>query len=346
MNRALMLVSARADSRLREEVRDRLRPCPEYLRLERDHGVELLDWSVLAHPRSVRNRTARVSVLQAAAGFRRLRDFDVVFSDCEPIGVPLELGMRALGRRIPHLMLAHHLTTRAKQPFLRLLRGGDGVGRVLVHSKQQLDAGVRLGIPQDRMRLIPFFADTEFWSPRGYPEERLVVSAGADHRDYTTLAAACESLDLQVFIAPGSTHNARARRQAPARWPANVHSAFADFQSLRDWYARAAVVVIPLIDNDFQAGVTTVLEAMAMGKAVVVSATAAQRDIVKNGETGVWVAPGDPQALKVVLTRLLNDDGERKRLGGNARRAAESLFSLDVYTKTLAHHISEVAATR
>ncbi|OLE81880.1 MAG: hypothetical protein AUG06_00165 [Actinobacteria bacterium 13_1_20CM_2_65_11] len=345
MNRALMLVSARADSRLREEVRDRLRPCPEYLRLERDHGVELLDWSVLAHPSSVRHRTARVSVMQAAAGFRRLRDFDVVFSDCEPIGVPLALGMRALGRRIPHLMLAHHLTTPAKRPFLHLLRGRHGVGRVLVHSKQQLDAGVRLGIPSERMHLIPYFADTEFWSPGGRREERLVVSAGADHRDYTTLAAACDGLDVEVFIAQGSTHNARARQQAPTRWPANIRSAFADYQSLRDWYARAAVVVVPLIPNDFQAGVTTVLEAMAMGKAVVVSATTAQRDIVADGETGVCVAPGNPRALRLTLARLLDDEEERKRLGGNARRAAEAHFSLDAYTKRLADHLSEVAAT-
>ena len=34
-------------------------------------------------------------------------------------------------------------------------------------------------------------------------------------------------------------------------------------------YARARLVVVPLHDVDFDAGVTTITEAMAMGKAVV-----------------------------------------------------------------------------
>jgi hypothetical protein len=35
--------------------------------------------------------------------------------------------------------------------------------------------------------------------------------------------------------------------------------------------ARSSVVVVPLFDVDFHAGITTILEAMAMGKAVIVT---------------------------------------------------------------------------
>ena len=344
MSRALMLVSARADDRLREEVRQGTRPCPEYLRLERDHGVELLDWSQMRRPGSVRQRTAAVSLLQALAGYRRRRGFDVVFSDCEPIGVPLALAMRAVGPAIPHLVLAHHLTTPAKRPFLRLLGGRRGVHRVLVHSRQQRHAAARMGIDSSLVHVIPYYADTEFWSPQDQPVHPLVVSAGREHRDYVTLAAACEGLEADVFVAQGSVHNPGVHGQGSVQWPANVRTDFADYVTLRAWYARAAVVVVPLVPNDFQAGVTTVLEAMAMGKAVVVSGTNGQRDIVEDGETGVCVAPGDAQMLKLTLTRLLNDEVERMRLGRNARLAAEAHFSLEVYTKRLADHISEVAA--
>ena len=269
-----------------------------------------------------------------------------MFSDCEPIGVPLGLAMRAVGPAIPHLMLAHHLTTPVKRPFLRLLRGQRGVNRLLVHSRYQGHAAARIGIDSSLVHVIPYYADTEFWSPQDIPEDSLVVSAGREHRDYVTLAAACDGLKAEVFVAHGSVHNPGAHGQAPARWPANVRSGFADYVALRTWYARASVVVVPLVPNDFQAGVTTVLEAMAMGKAVVVSATAAQRDIVEHGQTGVCVPPGDPEALKLTLAHLLNDSDERRRLGRNARRAAETHFSLDAYAKRLADHISEVAGTR
>jgi glycosyltransferase involved in cell wall biosynthesis len=114
--------------------------------------------------------------------------------------------------------------------------------------------------------------------------------------------------------------------------------------ALRDWYARAAIVVVPLLPNDFQAGVTTLLEAMAMGKAVVVSATEGQRDIVVDGQTGILVPPGDEASLRDVLRRLLADPAERARLGQNARCAVIEQFSLDRYAYALAATICAAAA--
>jgi glycosyltransferase involved in cell wall biosynthesis len=116
-----------------------------------------------------------------------------------------------------------------------------------------------------------------------------------------------------------------------------------DRATLRDLYARAMVVVVPVLPTDFQAGVTTLLEAMAMGKPVVVTATEGQRDIVEDGETGILVPPGDPAALRHAISRLLDDPAERDRLGRNARRAVETRFSLDVYASALAGHIDELA---
>ena len=84
-----MLVSARADAGLRDDVREGRRPCPEYLRLEERHGVELLDWSRLGP--GAAGRTARLSMSHAAAALRRLGGLDAVFSDGEHVGVPLAL---------------------------------------------------------------------------------------------------------------------------------------------------------------------------------------------------------------------------------------------------------------
>src|SRR5689334_15776896 len=102
MPRRLMLVSARADPQLRDEVRQGLRPCPEYLRLEERHGVELLDWSRLGLWATT--RTTRLSLAHAAAALPKLADVDVVFSDGEHLGIPLALAMRALRLSTPHLM--------------------------------------------------------------------------------------------------------------------------------------------------------------------------------------------------------------------------------------------------
>jgi hypothetical protein len=55
VTKTLMLVSQWAGSQLRADVAAGLRPCPEFLRLEAEHGVELLDWSRL--PGRISQRT-------------------------------------------------------------------------------------------------------------------------------------------------------------------------------------------------------------------------------------------------------------------------------------------------
>src|SRR6266487_305763 len=177
-----MLVSDRAEAR-RREGDDGLRPCPEYLRLAERHGVELLDWSRLGE--WARSRSPRTSLAHVAAALGRLAELDAVFSDGEHVGVPLALAMRARGARTPHLMLGHHMTTTIKRRLFRALRPDTRISRVLLHSRRQVElvAG-DLGVHRDRLRFLPYFADTTFWAPLAGDEEALVVAAGREHRDY------------------------------------------------------------------------------------------------------------------------------------------------------------------
>lgn len=66
------------------------------------------------------------------------------------------------------------------------------------------------------------------------------------------------------------------------------------------------------------------VEAMACGKAVVVSAVGGHLDTVEDGVTGRLVPPRDPAALTAVLAQLLAEPGLRRKLGtaGAARAAA------------------------
>ncbi|MHB8612391.1 MAG: glycosyltransferase family 4 protein [Candidatus Dormibacteraceae bacterium] len=340
----LMLVSARADQQLRQQVADGVRPRPEYLLLEALYGVQLLDWSRI--PGQVHVRSRWRSSVHVAAALRRMHGYDVVFSDGEHVGIPLALAMRGLGLTTPHLVIGHHLTSRAKGPLLRNLRAHERMSRIIVHSRLQEDlARGRLGIPEAKLAFVPYSADQEFWRPMGNPEERLVVAAGSEHRDYATMAAACGSLDARVHIAAGSVHSPSSTFRNPARWPANFESGFASYAALRDLYSRASVVVVPVVQTDFQAGVTTVLEAMACGKAVVTTATRGQAGVIRDGITGICVPPGDVSELKQVVQRLLESPGERARLGRAAREAVLEEYGVEAYARRLATHLSELATS-
>ena len=336
-----MLVSADAGPAARTAILEGSRPQPEFIALERDYGVRLLDWSRAGIKPG---RSAQRSARHVAAALTAAAEADAVFSDGEHIGIPMGIAMRTIGPMRPHLVLGHHLTTRSKPRLLRWLRHM-GITRVLVHSTAQLRiAQESLGFRGGAVAFEPYYADARFWSPQGDGEVTdLIVSAGREHRDYSTLAAAVAELPVQAVIASGSLFSPDATCRVPDVLPSNVSVGMRSALELRRLYECAAVVVVPLIPNDFQAGVTTLLEAMAMARPVIVTATEGQRDIVVDGETGILVPPGDAVALTRALRILLANPAERRRLGRNAREAVLAKFDLPHYAARLHRHLVEVA---
>jgi glycosyltransferase involved in cell wall biosynthesis len=116
-----------------------------------------------------------------------------------------------------------------------------------------------------------------------------------------------------------------------------------DPRGLRDLYDRAAVVVVPVLDTDFPAGITTLLEAMAMAKAVIVSGTDALAEVVDDGRSGVVVPPGDVGRMGAAIEVLLADAERRRALGAQARRTVVERYGLDDYVDALAGLLREVS---
>jgi glycosyltransferase involved in cell wall biosynthesis len=84
---------------------------------------------------------------------------------------------------------------------------------------------------------------------------------------------------------------------------------------------RSAVTVVPsLLPEAFG---LIALEAMAMGTPVVAARSGALPEIVEDGATGLLVPPGDVDALRDALERLLSDQALRRQMGAAARRRAE-----------------------
>lgn len=104
---------------------------------------------------------------------------------------------------------------------------------------------------------------------------------------------------------------------------------FVPNDQLQRLYARAAVVACPSRREGF--GVAC-LEAMAHARPVVATAVGGLRDLVVDGETGLLVAPRDPNGLRAALERLLADRDLRSRLGAAGRERAREHFSWDAVT--------------
>jgi len=86
---------------------------------------------------------------------------------------------------------------------------------------------------------------------------------------------------------------------------------------------RADVVALP---SRAEGHPLALLEAMALGRAVVASAVGGVPEIVRSGATGLLVPPARPEALREALLTLAADPALRARLGQAAGREARERF--------------------
>lgn len=100
-------------------------------------------------------------------------------------------------------------------------------------------------------------------------------------------------------------------------------------EALPALYAGADVVVmVPRADPvDVEGFGIVYLEAAACGRPVVASWTGGVPDAVVDGETGLLVPPGDPDALAAALDRLLGDPDLARRLGEQGRARVRAHYT-------------------
>ena len=85
-----------------------------------------------------------------------------------------------------------------------------------------------------------------------------------------------------------------------------------------------------------------VVEAMAMGKAVVATTTGGLPEVVAQGDTGVLVPPGDVESLAAAVVSLLDNRVRREEMGLCGRIRAQERFSLDASVRHMEQLYGEV----
>ena len=263
--------------------------------------------------------------------------------------MPLALLSRITFRRpFAHVMIVHLLSVPKKSLLFRAFGLGRHVDTMVVYaSAQQRYAVQRLHVAADRVFLTPFTVDTEFFAPDQVQRKRaepVVCTAGLEFRDYATLAEAARGLAATVVIAAASPWSKRKNEAGDMEVPPNVEVCRLGFADLRQLYGDADVVVMPLHDVEFQAGITTILEAMAMGRPVVCTRTRGQTDVIVDGATGVYVPPGDAERLRAAVEQLLDDRERATELGAAARKYVVEECDVRVYAKRLAEVVDAAAA--
>jgi glycosyltransferase involved in cell wall biosynthesis len=224
----------------------------------------------------------------------------------------------------------------------------------------------RLGLPSDRVSIVPCGVDTSVFSPRGPVAARsgrprllvlgrLVERKGQD--DAVRALAAVPDAELVVVGGPpagqldADPEVRRLRAVAAAAGVADrlVFTGAVARADVPAWVRSADVVLAVPWYEPF--GITP-LEAMACGRPVVATAVGGLQDSVVDGVTGDLVPPRDPVALGEVVAALLADDERRAAYGAAGVRRARNRYRWSrvvadtdaVYRQVLTRHrLVEVA---
>ena len=296
----------------------------------------------------------------ALLAWTRRRDNDVVLTWGEPLAFSLALLLTLTPRRRlrqigillwPLDASSASLPKRVLKRRLFPLLARRGIDRMWVPSpEQRRRVAQQWRIPAQRLVAVEWPVDTAFWRPTAV-EQDTISSVGREMRDYDTLIDALAGLDIPCHIAAGtSTRNAafgtsdeRARNVGGRDLPPGITAGPKTPSELRELYARSRFVVVPILPTDSDNGVTTVIEAMAMGRAVIATDTAGKADVLRDGVTCVLVPPQDPAALRAAIQDLWNDPQRCARLGDAARACVVAEHGLDQWLAGMLAAAAELA---
>lgn len=177
--------------------------------------------------------------------------------------------------------------------------------------------------------------DTQYFSPQPLPPApvrflliaRLLGNKGI--REYLAAARMVRqtSPDVEFHLVGGSDPSPDGiSEQEVAEWHKSGdiiwHGHLSD---VRSSIAQAHVYVLP----SYREGTPrTVLEAMAMGRAVITTDAPGCRQTVAESETGFLVPIGDARALAAAMRRFLEDPALIERFGETGRERAEAVFDV------------------
>lgn len=264
----------------------------------------------------------------------RGRRYDLVITANEGAAIFLVLLRRLFRYRPPVLVWDISPATRWRlrrwlQDFV--LPRVDGI--IAIGSNQVPYIAERWG-PQIPVSVVGHDIDTEFSQPQDVDTGDYVLSVGDDGgRDYRTLLQAIEGLAVDLIIKTRQTLPVdQAKHHSVRLLPDRL-----DHIAFRTLYAMSRFVVLPLKPDALNAsGVNALLEAFAMGKAVIVSESAGIQDFLIPDQNCIMVPAYNADAMRTAIERLLREPETCERLGRNARHYVEENCSLPVFARRLA----------
>jgi glycosyltransferase involved in cell wall biosynthesis len=269
----------------------------------------------------------------------------MIWANSEKVAVPLSF----LNIKIPMVVILHDPQSPLRMLLVKLTgiaRKWSGIGVISGDVGKTLQTELR--VKPDRIFQY-FAARTDLFYPADYEvpaDESPILSIGVAKRDYDTMLAALSELpgyQTEIYVSSkyGDQYAGKIDRAVDwIRFPGRLTD-----EELRCRYQQARFVVVPLNPTSHTgAGVSSVFEASASGKAVIATDTGGMNSYVLDGKTGLLVPPGDVQALRSAIRKLWENPALAQDMGRAGREFVEKNYSQQRVVELTTAFLRKVAA--
>lgn len=224
---------------------------------------------------------------------------------------------------------------------------------VFFHSHKNMQETIASGfINDEKAQVLHWGVQLSFYDKikvSKEPDSMFFISTGMENRDFKTLLSGFRNIntDLKVFATKRfycSNYLIKNTQISP-----NINIEFVEqkdntIKELAEKVKQAFCVVVPILEEHctYCVGHTSMVEAMALGKPIIVTDNPYHPIDVEKENIGIKVKPSDPQSLQNAIRWLQNHKEDAQLMGLKARALSESLYNIDICAKEIANEIHRI----
>lgn len=271
-------------------------------------------------------------------------------------GLEIIIFLRALGIYRKPIVIWHHTAITAassswREYISRLFYRG--IDRMFLFSRKLIEDSMQTNkAPGEKLKLVHWGPDLPFYDhllkemtnrkPEGF------ISTGKENRDINTLLQAFSATeeDLDLYIAETCGNINYKEIIAGFSLPDSVHIHYTDGvipYILAQKVARKSCIVICCLDFPYTVGLTTLVEAFALGMPIICSRNPNFEIDIDKEKIGITVEYNDVEGWINAIRYIADHPEEARRMGANARKLAEERFNLEIFSREIAESLLEMA---
>jgi len=222
------------------------------------------------------------------------------------------------------------------------LSGCDGI----LCLTKKCESAYKVNSPRSKVKYIPWGVDTRLFFPNTKSSNEYFLAGGKTRRDYRTFLEACSktSANFRIIAPDWSMENVQIPSNVTyLKTDPNIPDGTISYPDLRNWYTGCIATCIPLYgDPEDTSGYTNLLEAMGMGKPILMTRSGALDIDIEEQEIGFWIEPQDPDHWVSTIDYIRANPEISLAMGARAIKLATSFYNSNRFEKDVARFVGSL----